>query len=271
MKDTLQTMRLLLVRHGESVDNVAGVYAGSRDSALTAHGVLQARRLGTYLMPSRDGDNDEDSKSEDGLRPVVTHVLSSDLQRAVRTAEAIVEAQAKKRTGDDGDEALAVVQLADLRERDFRSGEGRRIAGSGSSSAFADAETREEMRRRAERFVDGHLHPLLLVQVPTQQTVVVVSHGIFLGVLLSVLLQRFASSSLPAAPVSWSNTGYVELAVGRRQQQDVELAVTAVNNVEHLQGLRKTRGGIGSSAFDAKQQTVDSFFRPAAKRQKKEG
>ncbi|KAM3468559.1 hypothetical protein MY5147_007828, partial [Beauveria neobassiana] len=42
-------MRLLLIRHGETVDNVAGIFAGVRDSALTTHGVLQAGRLGGHL------------------------------------------------------------------------------------------------------------------------------------------------------------------------------------------------------------------------------
>lgn len=47
---------------------------------------------------------------------------------------------------------------------------------------------------------------------------------------------------------------------------DIQLFVKAVNSVEHLQGLKKTRGGIGSAGFDEKQRTMDSFFaRPAQK------
>lgn len=46
---------------------------------------------------------------------------------------------------------------------------------------------------------------------------------------------------------------------------DIQLSVKRVNCVEHLQGLKKTRGGIGSAGFDEKQKTMDSFFRPAKK------
>lgn len=41
---------------------------------------------------------------------------------------------------------------------------------------------------------------------------------------------------------------------------DMSLAVQAVNSQEHLKGLKKTRGGIGSLKHDSKQKTMDSFF-----------
>ena len=96
--------------------------------------------------------------------------------------------------------------------------------------------------------------------------------------------------------VSWSNTGYVEaeispvaltavappeaeaacavatelgvadMSTSRPLHTGVRLIVKSVNNVEHLQGLRKTKGGIGSATFDSKQKTVDSFFKPVGKR-----
>jgi hypothetical protein len=43
--------------------------------------------------------------------------------------------------------------------------------------------------------------------------------------------------------------------------QNMSLVVKAVNSLEHLKGLKKTRGGIGSAKHDDKQQTVDSFFK----------
>lgn len=42
---------------------------------------------------------------------------------------------------------------------------------------------------------------------------------------------------------------------------NLALVVKAVNNQEHLKGLKKTRGGIGSLKHDEKQKTVDSFFK----------
>lgn len=51
---------------------------------------------------------------------------------------------------------------------------------------------------------------------------------------------------------------------------DIQLAVRAVNCIEHLQGLKKTRGGIGSAGHDEKQKTVDSFFSRPTKKPKRD-
>lgn len=136
-------------------------------------------------------------------------------------------------------------------------------------------------------------------------SVVVVAHGIILSVLLRSLLSRFAPSELARLIhpglgntghlASWSNTGCLEAVVRSdaavspltgvasmgavvgsgnsamavtavsRPEPKIHLTVTAVNNVEHLQGLKKTRGGIGSAKFDSKQKTMDSFFKPTGK------
>ncbi|EPE08250.1 phosphoglycerate mutase [Ophiostoma piceae UAMH 11346] len=291
-------MRLFLVRHGESVDNVAGLYAGSRDSTLTSHGVLQTRRLGSHLVATPS------SSGPDSI--VITNLFSSDLQRAFLTASAILDAQQRKGV-EETRVATEVVKLVGIRERDFRSGEGVRIAG-GSRDAFADAESREEMQVRVTRFIDDHLHPLFIEEGDVDgRAIVVVSHGIILNVILTALLQRYAPSELsrllppdlpggsklrgpPKLHISWSNTGYIDISVSVvRDKKDmdggdqhdenegseygpasVRMRVLAVNCIDHLAGLKKTRGGIGSAKFDAKQKTMDAFFAPAAKRQKRQ-
>lgn len=291
--------RLFLVRHGETVDNVAGVYAGIRDSPLTAHGVTQARRLGAHLA-ARAG----------ALGPV-THVFASDLRRAVETAEAVVAAQVAvgsaaaaadgRGTGSDTDaeetRPLNLVQLPELRERDFGTAEGKKF---GAVLALAGAESREQMRTRAEKFVHGHLAPVLLKQDGAAGCIVVVSHGLILDSLLRVLLARFALKATTqladARTTAWSNTGYVELAVdvgssrpvsaegldtvhvsgdrtsappalpASHELRRISLSILGVNVLKHLEGLKKTRGGIGSAQFDKRQRTMDSFFAPAAKK-----
>ena len=230
---------------------------------------------------------------------VITNLISSDLQRAFLTASAVLDAQRSKGI-DDARVAKEVVKLDGIRERDFRSGEGVRIAG-GSRDAFADAESSEEMQLRVGRFIDDHLHPLLIEESDVDgRAVVVVSHGIILNVMLTALLQRYAPSELsrllppdlpggsklrgpPKLRLSWSNTGYVDVAVSVVRDIDgskkegpqaglasVRMQVLAVNCIDHLAGLKKTRGGIGSAKFDAKQKTMDAFFAPAAKRQKRQ-
>jgi broad specificity phosphatase PhoE len=258
--------------------------AGIRDSSLTSHGVLQARRLGTHLATQP-------------LR--ILHIFSSDLQRAVETSQAIIDAQASSLTAADDDgqlSSLELVQLRDLRERDFGSAEGKKFG-----VLLADAETREQMRTRAERFVQGHIAPLLLSDT-TGGAIVVVAHGLILDVLLRVLLASFAPAEMARLRsgtgylAAWSNTGYVEAVVrvgpkpmplqdgedgahaeadavasgDRKSQQHISLSVVGVNVLRHLEGLKKTRGGIGSAQHDKRQRTVDSFFAPATKKPKVE-
>ena len=71
--------RLYLVRHGESEANVAGVLQGQTHGALTATGRDAARRLGRALASLSVAE-----------RP--TAIFTSDLRRAVETAEIIAEA-----------------------------------------------------------------------------------------------------------------------------------------------------------------------------------
>ena len=71
--------RLYLVRHGESEANVAGLLQGQTHGALTAAGREAAARLGRTLASLSVSD-----------RP--TAILTSDLRRAVETAEIIADA-----------------------------------------------------------------------------------------------------------------------------------------------------------------------------------
>ncbi|KAK0705549.1 histidine phosphatase superfamily [Lasiosphaeris hirsuta] len=261
-------MRLFLVRHGETVDNVAGLYAGVRDSALTVHGMLQAQRLSTHLA----------SRSRSPTTGPITHIFSSDLQRAAHTAQAVIDAITRSPTAPDGSPfRLHLVKVPDLRERNFGSAEGKRFGAS-----RADSETHEAMRARAERFVRWHLAELLAGG--GEGSIVVVSHGLMLNSLLRVLLARYAPAELErlAGPpgvergeylTAWSNTGYLEMVVKRGVAAavpsgglNVSLVVIRVNVVDHLEGLKKTRGGIGSAQFDSRQRTLDSFLTPSSKK-----
>ncbi|KAK3939294.1 phosphoglycerate mutase [Diplogelasinospora grovesii] len=270
-------MRLFLIRHGETLDNVAGVYAGSRDSALTAHGVIQARRLANHLA---------------ALAPTIgpiRHIFSSDLQRAANTAQAIVDAHVPKMavaaegaTAPVGVERLKLVKLPELRERDFGAAEGKSF-----STPHPDAESQDAMAARVGRFIQGHLVPVLDNHIGHRGeiSIVVVAHGIILNVLLRVLLSTFAPVELerlqrgakrPPYLVSWGNTGYVEASLSARSTDPaslppqlkpvkpaIKLTVTRVNVTDHLRDLKRTRGGIGSAKFDSKQRTMDSFMRRA--------
>lgn len=252
-------------------------------------------------------------------------IFTSNLQRAVRTAEAVAEAQ----TSDDPSaEVVSVIQLPELREKNFGSEEGRKYGTRGtdqSSAGWIEPESKESMKARVERFIDNHLIPTVLrgFHSDVNHSLAIVAHGIILNVLLRCLLARFGPDELTKLTrptdtpgkmewlASWSNTGYLEAdlrlrinapqaaarqsprpsppatpgntrpmlgsvvpgqasrenAVATAETRPVEsptvevlMTVTSVNTTDHLQGLKKTRGGIGSAAFDQKQKTMDSFF-----------
>ncbi|KAG9234548.1 histidine phosphatase superfamily [Amylocarpus encephaloides] len=318
-------MRLLLVRHGETVDNAAGVYAGVTDSALTSHGVLQANRLGMHLAISE---------------VKIAHIFSSDLQRAVNTAEAIRVAQLPR--------SSSTTQLKILREQDFgfyegkqfferprgnsQSGKDAHMEAQRNNPGFKDVETKPAMAARADTFIEGYL-VRLFTGVPHDETVVIVAHGIILTYLWRGVLKRFHPASIHLVPGvhatlrgsleylgGWSNTGYLDLDVRPLQTTasranpvppqtsntdtvspasaikyrsvmsahptqvddepappnplslptapsqpsqhlpDMSLVIKAVNCQEHMEGLKKTRGGIGNLKHDSSQQTVDSYF-----------
>ncbi|KAI1132554.1 histidine phosphatase superfamily [Nemania abortiva] len=254
-------MRLLLVRHGESVDNVAGLYAGSRDSSLTNHGVLQAKRLGGHIA------------NRPALTGPIRYLFSSNLQRAYQTAEAIAEAC---RT-HDGQVTLDVIRVEELREKDFGSSEGKKF---GAKEQDDGSESAESMRVRIDRFLNHHLSPIVDELAAENVTVVVVSHGIILNVLLKALLSRYPPKSASSLVIGersgseylapWSNTGVLQarFEVIGSSPRTMHMVVEHTNNVDHLQGLKKTRGGIGSAKFDSRQRTMDSFFASTSKKRK---
>ncbi|KAI7097941.1 hypothetical protein KC365_g13349 [Hortaea werneckii] len=228
-------MKLFLVRHGETVDNVAGLYAGVRDSALTNHGFDQARRLGEYfaLMEVR-----------------FSHIFSSPLSRAYKTAEAIQTAQ-KPLSDPNGDEKRSfqgIVKVKALMEQDFgfyesktyypktdprRSGRDAHHEKHKNDPGFVDIESKDAIARRADVFLDEHLVPLLHRNEEDEELVVaVVSHGMLLMHLWRRLLLRLPRKSLTIAPEvieargsvvlehlgGWGNTGYLELVLTKGAQ-----------------------------------------------------
>lgn len=286
-------MRILLIRHGETVDNVAQIYAGVRDSALTSHGSLQADKLGECLRMQ-------------GLE--FTHIFSSDLQRAFKTADAILRASQRNQHV-----RTTFQQLPILREQDFGSSEGKpfhtklresKMFESAHNSVkslddtrFKDPETKEAMGIRMNTFVEEHLYPLLPRHGSAREAVIaIVSHGIILSHLWRCILGRFALQNVRLASTSprdtsnlghigpWSNTGYLDLEIQiahPRERGDVNpysrnvsgasdvastldtriLTIKAINSIAHLKGLKRTGGGVGSSKFDDDQKKIEHYFK----------
>ncbi|KAK1468175.1 phosphoglycerate mutase [Colletotrichum cuscutae] len=313
-KAAMGAVHLYLIRHGESVDNVANLYsalfvgvarvcsAGSRDAPLTNHGVLQAKRLGEHLA----------TRTAAASAPV-THVFSSNLQRAHRTAMLAAhtgDADAQASSSTDAGSipstiGVAPLQLVELREKHFGTGEGQRFGARSSGERHEGAEDHDSMRVRAERFVDDYLAPLFACVEGERdeeqegasngtESIIIVAHGIILGVLARVLLAAGNFGSLATSTsdqqqrFSWNNTGYLLIHIKSMPAVDakesaglrsgtqeprwphLKLEIVEVNCTEHLRGLKKTRGGIGSAKFDEKQKTLSAFFKPTPSKRKHE-
>ena len=193
--------------------------AGSRDSALTNHGYQQATRLGLHFKT---------------LGLSFTHLFSSHLQRAAKTAGLIREAQLPQKNNNEGAEDVpAVTQLRILMEQDFGDLEGKKRtdiqAELQNRPGFVAVETKDAIGQRAETFLDEYLLPLLGNTAGSEDlTIAIVSHGIFLSTLWKRLLRRLTAKSITLSPDlsstarpslehlgGWSNTGYLELRMMR--------------------------------------------------------
>jgi broad specificity phosphatase PhoE len=156
---------LLLVRHGETVHNVAGIAQGWNDSALSERGQQQVEALARRLA----------AMHPDAL-------FSSPLQRALTTAEAIARAI-----------GLTITPLDDLREMNYGGWEGQSFLDVRRNEAelyrrwIEDAnvpcpngESHNELRRRLEN---------AFATIASQASrAVVVTHGTSLRVAATILI-----------------------------------------------------------------------------------
>lgn len=220
--------------------------AGVRDSALTVHGGLQAGRLGQHFART-------------GIR--FTHISSSDLQRAYKTAEAVRLAQGCSNKGNQDTPAPPEVsRLLVLREQDLGSYEGKSLSARQRSTVaegeddyisrhrhdpeFKDVESKESMDARMNSFVMEHLVPLLPVDCSKDEAIfAIVSHGIILNHLWKCCRKLFSRSNITSVPGievrggleylgGWSNTGYLELDI---QRLPTEAPLDQSGNIQLMQ------------------------------------
>ena len=140
-----QTMTtLLLVRHGETVDNANQMMQGQTQGELNSNGIRQAEELRERLR-----------------HEPIDAFVSSDLKRSVDTCKIIAAPHGKE-----------VQQMAWLRERDWGSFTGRFIPDLKDEVWPDDIETLEALKCRAARFLN------YLCEHFPHQTVLAVGHGI---------------------------------------------------------------------------------------------
>jgi len=163
-KPEASTLRLFLVRHGETNSNLNRVLQGVSNGILNDNGWQQVEKLGGHLQ-----------------NVALDHVYSSDLQRAMDTAYAVAQAH-----------ELEVESDSQLREWDVGELDGqpaalflKMIKDSGKPLSHFQppgGQTLNEMRVRVEgvvrRLVESHLG----------QAVLIVSHGDFMRLMVGSML-----------------------------------------------------------------------------------
>ncbi len=204
-------MRLFLIRHGESTGNASGIIQGRGSSPLSERGRAQA-----------------DAVAERLASVPFDAVLSSDMERAVETAEALgrpFEQDPGWREIDLGAwDGVPIDELADRfpeELRALRSGEDVPIGGTGESIPQFTKRVDEAIRRLADRF-------------GPDARVAVFAHG---GVIERAVAVAIGKPNRVAFAGRVDNTAITELEVGER------LRVIRYNDARHLGRLQGWAGG----------------------------
>ncbi|KAH8825388.1 phosphoglycerate mutase-like protein [Flagelloscypha sp. PMI_526] len=262
-----------LIRHGESKDNLKSIWAGSRDAPLTNHGMNQAKALASSLS-----------------HIAFASIHSSPLQRTMGTAEALQSMQTipvpqiipskllqERAFGDaEGQPYTSKFTKGKTHEWHYEQGIYPSLKSRNARFPGNTSESVNDVRARAKRVVDELLLPYVWDTARNNQEevihVAITSHGIFLTELVAELLNRGGKSSMVPVPFL-RNTGWHRIDVnieGKRTGQLIsldegeqpKLVVQAIarGQDEHLKGLVRQKGGVGSIAHDRKQQDIRGFF-----------
>ena len=197
-------MKLILVRHGQTHENLARILQGHNNGKLTDLGIEQAKKVGLRLKTEK-----------------IDIAYVSDLERACATAKEILHYHAK----------IEVVYTKELRERNMGVWEGKDI------DSFKDfvktrwivnhddkiegGESRTETKERIIAFCDT------LLKKHSHQTVLVVTHG---GPLTLFYLHLFEKSPEDYDTYHPQNTAITILEIS----EDRKHTVHVLNCVKHL-------------------------------------
>ncbi|KIW13877.1 hypothetical protein PV08_06658 [Exophiala spinifera] len=286
-------MHIFLIRHGETEHNVAGLLAGVSDSRLTNHGRIQTERLGQYLAAHRNLRFTRIFASD--LQRAYMTAEQIQKHQAMQWPEAGVPdviRLALLREQDFG--SLELVPWASRRAQEAINPADPSYRPQETTEAMA----RRADTFINNHVIPLSVSSLVAEQDSLPECVAVVSHGLFLSILWKTLLTKFHAGTVVLGPnvevlshgrpleylPSWSNTGFLEMTIhhqnhsGRSEDSasrrplttrtgdtlpfvGCRVTVHTVNGKDHLSDLRRARGGIGSSPYDAKQKSLDGFFK----------
>ena len=209
-------MRLLLVRHGESAANAAGIYQGWLDSPLSPRGESQAAATARALAVRND------------LRVIAVH--ASPLARAWYTGVAIAGALDLEPIAEPGLREINVgvatgLAFAAVRERWPDLEELRRVGG--RAHGWPEGESGHDFAARVGATVDAIIARHLRPQLPDapEEAVVLATHG---GTI------RFALAHLRDELEGWPNERVDNCSVAEAMISPTSRRIIAVNGCAHL-------------------------------------
>ena len=160
-------MKLIVTRHGETVENRKGIIQGHLNIVLSEKGLEQADLVALRLKDEH-----------------IDAIYSSDLDRAAETARRIVKFHP----------SIKIHFTKKLRERYLGEFQGKsrkevgwdKIEPGGTYTHPKDGETVEDMYERARKFIDSVLHK------HKNDTVLVVAHNYFNKALIAIIENKSA-------------------------------------------------------------------------------
>lgn len=261
---------ITFIRHGESTDNVRSVWAGWKDAPLSNHGMNQARALGEFFADTR-----------------FTAVHASDLKRAFTTAQALYDHQRDPKPSFDSSELL--------REQNFGVAEGKPWSFQddpaltleehmakgvypvlhGDDEKFPEGESIKDLAKRARTALVKLVLPHVWQAAKEGKTgvhIAIVSHGLCISELISELLKRSAKQGTKTNYRGLMNTAWTRVAIdieGAQEGQPIDMdkelpflvmRVTDINRHSHVDNIKRQKGGVGSAAYDPRQEDIRAFF-----------
>lgn len=247
---------ITLIRHAETVANVAHLLQGSTDSPLSMHGQNQVDALVKSIKASTSTREMPSSSPLTRDFPP-TEIWSSPLPRAWKLASAVQGALDAGHPKQEDSLEIKLVPREGLEEKSFGSRECSRsgVHVLGFPVGVKPAEDAVQWRKRVREEGRSVLKRVSSTSAGARTHLVVVSHGLWISCFLDLFLDT--ATRLPFA----DNTGVFTLAM---DQGSSNLRVVCANDTSHLIGLKRQRGGIGSSASDKRQRTLGDLWKKPA-------
>lgn len=172
-------MKIILVRHGETIENQMGICQGQMEGTLSDKGQEQAKQTANYLK------NDK-----------IDIIYSSDLKRALDTANEIATHFP----------TVPFYQDIRIRERYFGSYQGKQFPDDKKNIIIPpDAETDDELYFRVNSFLNE------ITKNHFTKTVLVISHGVTIRMFLAALQNQAPSSIYSIPEVRNSSISIIEV------------------------------------------------------------